>query len=161
MLKLQPKESTSKKKLTPSTYKKQKKKKGYTKQPLSHLHLIQLVNPTKIGVLDSNELFQSKTPKIEGPFSKDNLVSDQSKNRNKYFSFYMDKKSYLKTILFLVFQLCPKQAKKELLAKLSFFSCQKKHISNPKASPTLSLTSSKWRQRKKKVTPKVLSFCYC
>ena len=71
--------NTSKKKLTAH------KKTLYTKQPLNHLHPTQSINPTK----------------VEGPFSIDNLVSDQSKRRNKYFSFCIGKKSSLKTIIFL------------------------------------------------------------
>ena len=45
--------------------------------------------------------------KVEGPFSIENLVSDQSKKRNKYFNFCMDKKSSLNTILFLAFHNVP------------------------------------------------------
>ena len=53
-----------------------KKKSHYTeKKPLSHLHPTQSIKPTK----------------VDGPFSIDNLVSNQSKKRNTDLSFIVPK----------------------------------------------------------------------
>ena len=94
---MHPRVRTSKKKLTPQ------QKNPKQKQPLNHLQLTQSINPSK----------------VEGLFSIDNLVSDQSKKRNKYFSFCIDKTSSLKTIIFLTFHTV--QNKQEGVACQTFF----------------------------------------
>lgn len=121
VLKCAQKQFTSRTKLTSSTCKKQKT--CYTKLPLNHLHPTKSINPTK----------------VKGTLSLNNLAPIKTKEEANIFSFCIGKKSSLTTILFLGFHIV--QNKQEGVACQTFFLLlPTKHLSNPKESPSLSLT---------------------